>query len=527
MRPLHLRLLALCLLILLLACGFWARSRFTAPLPPIEVSLWYWHSPFSLPKAEVELLNGLGVKQLFVHAGEFKPSGSSVSLILPQDWQTPSDIPVVLVFNFNFGIVLDFKSMSNDVLARDLVTYLNEERERAEKAGIKVSGFQLDFDCPTKRLPKYAEFLSKVRDGLGRKVPLSITALPTWFSSKNLSLVLDQVDFYVPQFYERDLPKTLDKFIPVSSLKMLKRGLKSAGRLGKEFYAGIPSYGHTFLFDRQRKFSGVYRDLSFREAMHHPAFRFVSASPINAEGKLARPNNYIGEDLLEFVATRSAPDGRGLGYHLVYDIPTPELIAQYLEAVKAERPKNCRGVILFRYPEAGETMTLPLPSIASVLRGEKARPGLQVNITASNAPWELVETGRKVKRSPIDLNIKVTNTGSVGSALSDNAVVVELVFDQPGLEIEGPGDFSAIQTAFRPAGQESELASSALRANILRLKAPYIAAGESIRIGPIRVIADGATTIKGHWQVVGPGGFNTIRGKISIINLSEKEGNRP
>ncbi|HZO91814.1 MAG TPA: DUF3142 domain-containing protein [Chthonomonadaceae bacterium] len=517
----------------MLAGGSLLWQRLRAPRPPLEVALWYWHQPFRLPPAEAAQLRALGVRQLFVRAGTFRKEGNGARLILAQQWAGKADgLAIHLVFNFDYDIVRHFGALSNEALAAAIREGVRRERARAERAGIHIAGVQLDFDCPTRRLSKYAELLRQLRATLLGSGAFSITALPTWFTDGDVQQVLNAVDFVVPQYYEAQIPKTLAEFKTVSRLRMAERGLASLGRTGRPFYAGVPAYGHALLYDDRGSLAGLYRALSALDAAHHPSFRLARAFPADSRGRPATPATYIGEDIYDFVAVSPARDGRGKGYHLVYDLPTPALVAQHLALVRAQGPANCRGIILFRYPESVGAMTLPLPALAAAIRGETARPSLRVQIKAASAPWELIETGRDAARAPIDLTLAVTNTGTATTFLAPDAITLTLHFDRPGLEEADPRDFDSLEAFFdgqsRPASSAAvpPLRASLPRANGLRLRKFQLAAGETARIGPIRVPADGARQVWGAWSATGPGGFNVVRGDIPPTPLAPEATNR-
>ncbi len=528
-------LLALCLLLGAAAGIGFLRQRLRAPLPPLEVSLWYWHQPFRLAPAEVADLKALGVRQLFVHAGTFRRDGDGAALVLPQQWASRAEgLDIQLVFNFDYTIVRSYGDLSNEALAATIETGVQRERERAQRAGLKVAGFQFDFDCPTRRLPKYAALLRLLRAQLGKSgTQVSITALPTWFTSDDVQTVLDAVDFSVPQYYEANIPKTLNQFATVSRLSLAARGLESAGSRGRPFYVGLPAYGHALVYDEKGALVGLYRDMSVRDALRHPAFRLARAFGASRYGTPATPTTYIGEDLYDFVAVRSAPDGRGKGYHLVYDLPTPTLLARHLALVREQRPPNCRGVILFRYGEPGDTTALPIPAIAAALRAQKAQPSLRVQFKARPAPWELIETGQRAARPPLDLTVTVTNVGAASTFLAPDAVTLTLRFDRPGCEDAPLRDFDAVEAFYsEPSAPgappaDSGLRSSLARANVLRFRKAQLAPGESAQIGPIRLPPDSATRVWGAWTATDAGGFDVLRGNIGPSDLTAQKGDSP
>ena len=468
-------------------------------------------------------LKGLNVRALFVRAGTIERGENGVCETLPQVWEKSPDAPAVhLVFNFDYSMVRHFAELDNANVAQVVANAAKQARGKAEAAGLCVVGLQIDFDCATRRLPKYADLLRKIRAALARPdMKLSITALETWYGSRDLNAVLEAVDFAAPQYYEANLPASIANFAPVSNLEAAARGLEKAERFGRPFYAGLPAYGHAVMTDENGKVLGLYREMTAEEATKHPAFQFVRAFPADRKGQPGTAQNAIGENLVDFIAVRNARDGRGKGYHLIYDLPTPELLAQHLALVEKNRPANCRGVILFRYPEPGATMTLPLPAIAAILRKETARPDLQVKIQCAASPWELIETGRKANRPPLDVNILVKNSGNADTFFAPDALTLTLIFDRPGLgEIAAPA-FDRLETfAANAENAAPEISASSIRANILKLSKWHLPPNETARI-TLRLPADGATALRGTWASRNPDGLTNQTGKINA-NLSTK-----
>lgn len=515
---------ALAALALAIGLGRWWQERHR-PLPPLEVALWYWHQPFRLDPADAKMLKTAGVRRLFVRAGTFRKESLAAKLVLPEVWAGKSEgMEVHLVFNLDYSLVEAFENLPLEGLARSLETQIVQERTRAERAGIPVVGIELDFDCPTRLLPRYAELLHRLRPALrAGNMALSITALPTWFGSGAVEQVQAETDFTVPQFYEPQIPRTLNDFATVSRLTLLERGLAQAGRRGAPFYAGLPAYGHALIYDEQGKLLGTYRGMSALQALNHPSFRLERAFPADAQGRPATPATAIGEDIYDFVAVKPAPDGRGLGFHLLFDLPTPELLRQHLATVQAQRPRNCRGVILFRYPEPEELATLPLPTVVADLRGERPQPDLRVQVRAKQTPWELIETERAASRPPKEVTIRVTNVGHASTFLSRDAVSLTLVFDRPGFTDISPGQFDSVDARLGTdpnASFDSSLRSSPARANRLRCLKFHLAAGETAVFGPLRLPADGATEVHGEWTAKSPGSFTLLHGVLPPTALT-------
>jgi hypothetical protein len=482
-------------------------------MKPLEISFWYWHTPYKIEAAEAAQLQAIEVKQLFVLAGTFKMQHDAVHMVMPQQWETAtSTFGVHLVFHIDSTLIREFEKLPVETLAQSLGTSIYLACDNAARSGVRVVGVQLDFDCPTRLLERFGDLMHRLRPKLRHGLQLSATALPTWYTSSSVDLLMKQVDFLTPQYYEPTISKTVDGTSTISSVSLLQHGLKAAGRHDYPFYAGIPAYGHALLYTDKGDLLGMYHDMSVTAAMQQPAFRLDRSFGADREAKPATSTNYVGEDMYDFEAVRPDEDGHGLGFHLVYDIPTPELLRSYMAALEAERPRNCRGVILFRCPEANEPSTLPITAIAATLAHRKPAPNLKVSVSSTAAPWAVVESGMKVDHVPHDVMITVTNTGDAATFIAKDAVTVYLQFDSVGFDTIEQGDFDSAETLYSyNAAAGSAVKASSLRSNTIRAYRCYLAPGETARIGPIETQA---ANVHGKWSVIGAGKLQTYRGEI-------------
>ena len=191
---------------------------------------------------------------------------------MPQRWDTRADgLAIHLVFNFDYGIVRAYAGFDNTAIRQAVLDAAASARSEAERAGLRVVGVQLDFDCPTRRLPKYAELLRGLhREFKRRSLTLSITALQTWFRRAEVRDVMEAVDFTVPQYYEAEVPKSLEELAPISRLDMMRDGLRAAGGTGLPFRAGLPAYGHATVYDRSGRLVGMFRDMGIDDVARPP-----------------------------------------------------------------------------------------------------------------------------------------------------------------------------------------------------------------------------------------------------------------
>jgi hypothetical protein len=522
-----------CLALLVLAAGTLMASRRSTPTGPLTVGIWYWHVPFLIGADEEKQLHEMGISQIFIRAGSIQAGeDAKLRLVRPQQWEShPAGFETHLVFEFAPSVVHRIGELDMNRLADDFAKIVHQEIDRATKAGLKVAGIQTDLDSPTSKLPRYTEFLQRLSPQVHeRGVKLSITALTTWLNSRGVGDLFHSVDFAVPQFYEGRTPKTLAEVQTISDFDTMRSGLRSADRIGTPFYVGLPAYGHALVYDEQGKLSGAFHELSAGDLARHPAFRLARSFPADNDGKPATPSTYCGEDVFDFEAIENAPEGRGKGYHVVWYLPSFNIVSRGMEAVKKSGGGNCRGVLLYRYPEPEETSTLPLASLRAGLKAEHAQPHLKVKVKSSRRPWELIETGATADRPPVEVFLRVTNEGSASAFVGKNTVQLALQFDRPGVQDVSVMDFDAgVSTMLhydQPPGSPGGMQASLRRANVLTFTAPAIRAGQTLKLGPILIPADGATKMRGTWSVNGVGGFETIRGEIPETILGAKDGDR-
>jgi hypothetical protein len=474
------------LLLVLATTG--CRPKTLPPDAPLSVALWYWHTPYRVPADEARLLRAAGVTELFVRAVTVRvgdgPAG--VRETLPQVWKDDAArLPVHLTVTLANDVVRAFPKIDNGALAERLATIIAHERRRAEAAGVRVAGVQLDFEPATSRLPQYADLLRRLRPRIAGS--LSITLLPTWLTSRELGPVLDTVDFSVPQFYEASIGKTRGTLVTVGSAARTRRGVAAAGKLGRTFRAGLPAYGHALAFGIDGRLRGAFRDFGIEEALMHPSLRLDRAETVE------------GEAIRDIV---------GGGLRVVFDTPTTESVARQIAAVRGARPANCRGVVLFRYPESDEGATLPLCALKTALTGAGGPPHLTVTLTPRRQEFEAVETGETGHY----VDATVTNDGQGDACLGTDSVRVTLRLDRPGVEL------AAVAPRVRAERVAGTQPASAARADRVRFTLTALSAGQERRLGSLRLPA-GARRIDGEWSVqTGPTPESVVRGPIPPLD---------
>lgn len=489
--------LALLVLALLAAGGFWGWRRAQTPLPPLTKSLWYWHRPFRLKPAEVVSLRSAGVSELFVHAGLLcrNDEDGALGITLRQSWASRAEgLKVHLVFNASSDVLGRLETIPEATLATTLAEAALAQKQTAQRVGVEVIGLQCDLDFPTRLLPRYATLLKALR----QKLPgwqLSATLLSSWYSSPKLDPVLDALDFSVPQFYEAQTPRGYRDFTPIFSPMVLERGLRAAGRRGKPFRAGLPAYGHALVFDGSGRLRGMYRDGGADTLSADPAFRSVRAET----------DPKTGNRRVEFTAAQAG----AVDFRILFDLPTLHSVQKALGTVVEQRPRNCTGVVLFRLPELGETSTLPLATLTALLTQESPAPKIRARIrTKPAAAWSAIESGQEAGTAVF---VDLINEGTASTALGPDSVTLDLALPGPGVVAVAPGGFATA----RLLGENPEQTVSPVRAKNVRWSAPTLAAGATVTAGPLHLHGSEVGALKAHWRVRLQDGTTALTGDVS------------
>jgi hypothetical protein len=139
--------------------------------------------------------------------------------------------PVTLVIRIDGQLA----GWDRDALLADLGVIL----DRWSAGPAAITGVEIDYDCATSKLPLYADFLAKVRSLIGPSTSLSITALPTWFTSPNLAAVLKATDQAVLQVHAVQNPHD-----GLFDADLAYRWIgEMAARDRKPFAVALPAYG--------------------------------------------------------------------------------------------------------------------------------------------------------------------------------------------------------------------------------------------------------------------------------------------
>lgn len=195
-----------------------------------------------------------------------------------------------------------------------------------------VRELQLDFDCPTRRLEDYRLWVEALKTRLS--CPITITALPTWLTSRAFAPLARSTDGFVLQVHSLEKPRGFDQPATLCDADQARAAVVAAGRLGVPYRVALPTYGYTAAFNSSDRFIGL-----------------------SAEG----PSPTWPKD----VRTREIRSD-------------PATIAQLVSELRVSHPASLTGLIYYRLPIATDQLNWAYPTLGAVMRGKTPRPYLKL-----------------------------------------------------------------------------------------------------------------------------------------------------
>ncbi len=350
---------------------FHARPRVWA-VDEVPIAFWAWRtqSPNKLDiQAAVEEAKA---QVLFLRAGQIDYQDGKLQRIRPLVGSLPKGIKLHLVYNTTRAVLEQLESIDTDTLADKIAESFYEDSERARRDGADIRGLQLDIDFPTRLLSRYERTLSAIRPHLQPGTELSITGLPTWMDSPALHGALQNVDFWIPQFYGGEIPKDSSQMIPISSPESITYFVNKARQIDKPFYAGLAAYSVGLLYNASGSLITLRGDMNPAVVVSHPSLALIDQrSFASAERRFA------------FRAkTDDVIDGLNMsaGDVLVIDLPSSESLRIASRIVRRLAGKKLLGICVFRLPAHDDPATLTLLQVTHALNDENSYPGVYVRL---------------------------------------------------------------------------------------------------------------------------------------------------
>ena len=463
------------------------RARAASEVP---VAFWAWHDD-APAEAEVERAAREGrARALFLRAGQFDLTGGRIERIRAAGGRLPRTLPLHLVYNTTRGLLAEFERTDEGAVASAVAETFRQDLARASKDGAQVAGLQLDFDVPTRLLPRYERVLRGVRGQLPQGAQLSVTGLPTWMQSSTLGQTLDAVDFWTPQCYGATIPERIEDVTPISSPELVASCVARARRAGRPFYAGLAAYGYAILYDTRGALVELRGDLDPASVARNPNFELLERRPFPASNteKGVGDNDAAGAEKIDAASSSPAVSrewryvyralGEGIvdnlpvraGDRLVLDVPSAETLRATARAAREQGGAQLSGLCIFRLPGEQDPTTLTLPQVIAAINDAPARTNTDVRIE------------RVVPPRAGQLRVEASNDGEAGALFGDDALTVTLRV--PAGSVRGVVSMENVAAVESLCGASSGIElqpCSMRRADTLRLRAATWQPGANAR----------------------------------------------
>ncbi|HTK38959.1 MAG TPA: DUF3142 domain-containing protein, partial [Pyrinomonadaceae bacterium] len=357
-----------------------------------------------------------------------------------------------LVYNGTRRFLREWEKLTPDDIAATVAETYRADLIRAHNDNANVVGIQLDLDSPERLLGFYSQVLKRLRQLLPAGTKLSITGLPTWMSSNEISLVLSDVDFWIPQFYGAAVPTNINQRIPISNASEVAKNVTRARGLDKLLYAGLAAYSYAILYGKDGELLEMRGDIDPVLAAENGELEPIRSQTFKGAPETTE-TRYAYRAKSEIVL-----DGLIIepGEILVFDLPSASSLRAAARAVRENAGDRLLGICVFRLPTTNDAATLSTGEIAAALADVPDKTATAITLRQS---------GQKLK-------ILAENIGTTGAALADDALTVDLSVSAGSVKgVTGATGFNGYETLCRIDQFRSPLPCSELRANVIRLKA--------------------------------------------------------
>ncbi|MGB8168281.1 MAG: DUF3142 domain-containing protein [Chthoniobacteraceae bacterium] len=231
--------------------------------------------------------------------------------------------------------------------------------------GIACAEFQVDFDCPDRKLAQYRMWLRTVREAV-RPVRFVITALPSWLDEREFPRLASEVDGYVLQVHSVQTRAASER-AALCDPACAERWVAQAAKLGRPFVVSLPTY--TALVG------------------YHPDGRSLGMA---LDG--VQPTWPAGTRVVEFS-------------------PEPAAMARLVAGWRALHPTALTGIIWYRLPVSEVARNWRWPTFAAVMEGREPARHLEVLAEGEN-PVDLRLSNQGEAEESLDLAVLARWEGS-------------------------------------------------------------------------------------------------------------------
>ncbi|MEO7168708.1 MAG: DUF3142 domain-containing protein [Chthoniobacterales bacterium] len=421
-----------------------------------ETSFWAWQRnepPSENDRAE---LSSEGVKTLYWQLGQLENTHDS--------WRWKARFSLPSVPNIAVIPVLRLESRARSPFAPAAMSSLLPLISAAAGGGREL---QIDYDCPDRLLPEYANALKQIR----KLVPgLSITALPGWIRQPAFTELAASVAEMFPMFYDFAPDPVVPGAgpVPVIVPENARAWLAEWNRCQTPWHAGLPNFARLTVYDLNGKSRGHIREWNWDSVSFNEALVLERATALGLTLFRARANSRIGNTPLhdqQLLAVRW-PDRGALA----------DLIA-------AAKKTSARGMVVFRLPDSTAASGWSLRQLEHL----SATPHLTLKKASDSDQVELTNEG--------DADLEpVFQEGA-----EPVGYILQIEAERPIFREAEEGDFWRVRGEIARDSQASAVMIPL--ATRLNFSFSHLRAGQSLKSGLIR-LAPGADFAQTRFRIV-------------------------
>jgi len=301
--------------------------------------------------------------------------------------------------------------------------------------------------------------------------------------------------------YDYAKDKYVSVMVRVTDTKWIEDWVAKTDKLEVPFYAGIPTYSYSVIYDKKGKRYVSWAKSSPEDLSQNPDFELIKSKRASVRGA----DEYNGDNVYTFKAIRDTYlENYELkkGSKVKIDFVTPYGITRYIEASKKSEARNLLGVAFFRYGYSHEELVLGYRDISRAIeKGNMPVSRPEVEILFNSQGHIPIKIGDVIK-----IGVILKNTGESPSfcTSNNNKVILEIVNGNP-------------VKSYRGAFEEIESKDKKIT-----LKEYLLADGELIMSGGIYIeVEELPLVLNCHAEITDIDGENEIYSKTQILMISE------
>lgn len=263
------------------------RSTSAPPPGTFQHEAYLWQRVHSPAVQRAITLHGTNFQRLVVLAAEVAWPGGRAGVT-----RAKLNYPVLASSGVPIGLALRIgpcpPRVLEDSASRVYLVNLSEQLLReAAAAGLRVTEFQLDFDCAESRLTHYRKWVEAIRARI-TPIQLTITALPAWLNRSAFVELARAADGLVLQVHSLERPKSFADPAPLCDPDNALKSVEQCARFGRPFRVALPTYSYLLAFSTNDTFIGLSAEGPAKNWPPSARVRELSSDPVAISGLLTR-----------------------------------------------------------------------------------------------------------------------------------------------------------------------------------------------------------------------------------------------